>query len=176
MKFSIVRFFQWPRIVTLLIILALCFGFSLDASAGPLQLGTLIVDPTSGKPGSTVTIGGSGWVPAPNGQPYEIHWDAKTGSFLGNFSPNPNGAFSTNITIPGGATAGQHLIWACQYCGSGNATWQSVGFTVIAPPTPIPPTPAPTPTPTRVPTRCDPSGAPGEIVVDFEELPVGEII
>ncbi|OGO16857.1 MAG: hypothetical protein A2Z14_07775 [Chloroflexi bacterium RBG_16_48_8] len=176
MRNTSVSFYQWPRLITALIIFVLCLGFSFDAYAGPLQQRTLSVNPTSGKPGSTVTIGGSGWAPAPNAQPYEIHWDAQTGSFLGNFSPNPNGAFSTSITIPAGATAGQHLIWACQRCGSGKDDWQSVGFTVIVPSTPIPATPTPTPTPTRIPTRCDPSGAPGELVVDFEDIVAGEII
>ncbi len=165
---------HWPRIITALVMFAICFGFSYDVSAGPLQQRTLSVNPTSGKPGSTVTTSGSGW--AQNAQPFEIHWDAKDGPYLGNFSPNPNGAFSTSITIPGGAAAGQRLIWACQRCGTGKDEWQSVGFTVIVPSPPIPPTPTPTPTPTHIPTLCDRSGAPGELVVDFEDIAVGEII
>ena len=109
---------RWWHIVGILILFTLLFGFPFEADAIPLLQRILNINPTSGKPGSGATLGGSGWTPAPNGQPYEIHWDSQDGIFLGNFEPNPNGAFNVSITIPAGATAGQHLIWACQRCGS----------------------------------------------------------
>ena len=157
----------WPWFVKLLIFAVLTFAISWHVSASPLQTLTLNISPASGPPGSTATLSGSGWIAAPSGEPYQIHWDSKTGSLLGSFSPNVNGAFTTNITIPSSASLGQHQIWACQRCGSMKPYWQSVTYLVQAPP------PSSVPTPPEQPTACDVSGMPGEIVIDFESYPPG---
>jgi hypothetical protein len=157
----------WPRFIDILVIAVLTFGLSQEVSASPLQEIKLKVNPASGRPGSTASLSGTGWTPSPTGSPYEIHWNSKTGALLGNFSPNQNGSFSKNITIPAGANPGQHQIWACQGCGNPNIVkWQSTSFTISVP----------TPPPTREPTICDPSGAAGELVVDFDDIPVGDEI
>lgn len=161
----------WPWFIKLLIFAALTFAISWHAYASPLHTLTLNISPTSGLPGSAATLSGSGWISAPTGEPYQIHWDSKTGVLLGSFSPNINGAFTTNITIPSGAGPGSRQIWACQRCGTMKPYWQSVTFLVQEPPPPPPPSPVPTAT--AGPTACDLTGMPGEIVVDFESYPPG---
>jgi hypothetical protein len=161
------------RISAILIILAGTILLTSQALAQPLLTPTLAVDPTSGPAGKVVRIYGTGWTPNPNGVPYEIHWDTKSGSLLGSFSPNANGAFSVEITIPANATEGNHTILACERCNIGpNAPWASTIYDIEPG---LPPTlpPAPPPVPTAPPSECDRRGLAGEVVIDFETLGTG---
>ena len=158
------------RVIGLLIVAILMFwGASLTFAKPQTQL-TMSISPTSGYPGTVVTVIGSGWTG--NTSENEIRWDSKTGPILRTFSTNPNGAFTTSITIPSGASAGEYKIFTCDRCNSINpqmpTLWTLAKFQVIIPPTSTLPPP---PTPTDVPTVCDPTGAPGEFVIDFEDLP-----
>lgn len=129
-----------------------------DTRAAPLLAGSLSLSPPSGPPGSTVTVSGSGWGAA--NDPYNIIWDdIEDGPVLGTFSA---GSFSVDVTIPGGASVGNHTIYACAGHGTEFQTCNSKPFNVTAPATntPIPPTftptftftPSPTPTATFTPT------------------------
>jgi hypothetical protein len=153
-------------IVALIVIIA-CFILSSESSAAPLYAPTLQVSPSQAVPGAAVKLSGTGWAPAPNASPYEIHWNNKSGPTLASFSPTQNGAFSKDISIPAGAPTGDHIIWACQGCGNPNIVkWAQAVITVI----PIEKAPL------REPTPCDATGAAGELVVDFEGIPVGDQI
>jgi hypothetical protein len=153
--------------IAALIVIIACFSLSSASSAAPLYAPTLQVSPFQAVAGATVKVSGTGWAPAPNTPPYEIHWNNKSGSTLASFSPNQNGAFSKSITIPAGAPDGDHKIWACQGCGNPNIEkWAQAVITVI----PI------AKGPSRESTPCDATGAAGELVVDFEEIPVGDQI
>ncbi|MGB2895400.1 MAG: IPT/TIG domain-containing protein, partial [Anaerolineales bacterium] len=162
------------RVIGLLIgVILMLWGASLTFAEPHTQL-TMSISPTSGPPGTTVTMSGSGWTGNTSG--HEIHWDSKTGPILGTFSTNPNGAFTTTFKIPGNATSGKHTIWVCDRCKSiillMPTLWTSISFEVIVPtPTRIPPTP----TPTDVPTECDTLGVAGEVVITFEEMS-GDVI
>ena len=158
----------WNRLAVVAAVLAVFL--SITASSQPLpQAGSVWVDPGSGPPGTTITISGSGFHST---SPGTVYWEDQT--ILGSFDTNGNGYFSTQVVIPNGATSGDHPLTACSrpnqillpICGSAS-------FRVELPPTPtLRPTntPLPTPTPTEVPTVCDPTGAPGEIVIDFESF------
>jgi len=152
-----------------LIIGSIAFGLSLNtatAAARPEYQFGIGINPTSGPPGTVVTVNGGGWTPNSTGN--EIHWDSQSGPLLGTFSANGNGAFSTTVTIPQGPTAGAHAIWACDRCGSTSRflrpRWVSATFTVILPPT-VTPWPTATPIP---PSECDATGMAGETVITFD--------
>ncbi|MFO8035440.1 MAG: hypothetical protein R6U57_02300 [Anaerolineales bacterium] len=135
-------------VISSFIVIAVIFtGWWLsDAQAAPLGAGTINLNPSSGPPGSTVTVSGGNWGGSNN--PYRIIWgDKDNGQILGTFNP---GNFSVNVTIPGGASAGDHKIWACAGHGTEFETCASAIFKVTSPATntPIPPTFTPTPLPT----------------------------
>lgn len=147
-----------------------------DAGGRAQSAPSISLSPGQGPPGTSVTVTGTGWAGNCRGR---IHWDSKDGTVLGSFTANPNGAFSVGITIPGNATPTGHVVWACtdpispifpQVCASRS-------FKVTGPPPTPPPPPTATPivpTATPVRTECDAIGVPGEIIIDFERLPVGE--
>ena len=165
------RSWRWIFVVILVLLFSLLLHTD-SASALPAFQLMVNMQPTSGPPGTTVNMTGSGWTGNTSG--HEIHWDSKTGPILGTFSTNPNGAFTTTFGIPGNASPGVHTVWVCDRCHSVillmPTLWTSVNFNVIAPPTRTPTRVPPTPTPTDVPTECDASGIAGEIVIDFEGL------
>ena len=132
---------------------------------------TISLNPTSGPPGTSVRVTGSGWSNVPG----EIRWDnVPNGTLLGPFQPNANGSFVAMISIPSNASGGAHTVWACQYCDGGPrpAITASAPFTVtgvITRPTQV----VIAPTPRPLPTACDPRGVAGETVIDFESYALG---
>lgn len=125
-----------------LLLVALASAVLSPASASGHQI---FLTPSSGLPGISVTVQGSGFLPP---SAIAIHWDSQTSKPLAMTSSNQNGTFAAAISVPGDAKLGQHDVIACdvqQFC-------VSAPFTVTAP-TP-PPTPPPTPkiTPTPKPT------------------------
>lgn len=151
-------------------VIGLLFVWTPSAGGEPLYAASIQLNPTSGSPGTSVAVAGSGWDVTSG----EIHWDSLTGPLLGTFQANPNRAFMTTVNIPGNAGAGQHTIVACQYCAAVGrpAIVAKAPFTVtgIAQP---PPTIRP-PVPPRRPTACDSRGGLGETVVDFEDFSPGQ--
>lgn len=133
------------------IVLVVPAAFSPAATeSAPLAAGSLDVSPDSGPAGSTVTVSGSGWGGA--NSPYRILWESPGGTELGSFSP---GEWSTNVTIPSGASTGNHSIVACAGHGTEFETCTSASFKVIVPDTPTPSatfTPSPTFTPSVTPS------------------------
>ncbi len=156
----------WRLLVTSGLLLGGGTAFSVS---GRIQAQLLIsLAPTSGPPGTAVTVTGVASSTAAG----EIHWDSLTGPLLGTFQPNPNGAFTTSVTIPANAGTGNHTIWACQYCQTPGRPpiTASAPFAVtgtIRVPTQVIVLPTPRP------TACDSRGVPGETVLDFEGFPVG---
>jgi|GEM_PF-2662218 len=164
----------WGLLITsFILIFALLFISSAQVMARPLLQRTVSVYPDTGPPGTRVKVSGSGWTHNSQNPPYEIHWDNKGGPLLGTFSTDSNGDFTENITIPRDIVViGERRIWVCEGCGSGSPQtefWVAVSFNVTPWPTPIP-----TPTSTPIPTTCDVTGGPGEIVIDFEDFTVDE--
>jgi len=172
-----VNFYKRKLLLTLICILTIIFAFSSwgGASARPLQAAVLSLNPTSGYAGSETQVMGTGWTKSPDADPYEIHGGSKTGPLLATFEPNPNGAFSVEITIPAGAAPGTYTIWACQNCADlmKKIVWASIPFEVLEEPAPTPTPAPPPPPPTREPTECDRSGIAGEFVIDFEDQAAG---
>ncbi len=162
--------------------LFLAIAFLLTAAASPQRPTaaqpptiTLIVSPSSGPPGSAVTLTGAGYTPG--GYQGTIRWD---GVDRRNFMIPIGGAFSIGFTIPADASPGDHTITVCAECGGGEfEQTASAAFRVVAAATATPTRRPPTATPTFVPmewempTACDPTGRAGEIVIDFEDFPVG---
>ena len=141
------------------------------ASGRPRQAASLSLTPSSGPPGTTVTVYGSGFPPSGGTPPHEIHWDSLAGPVLGTFTTNPNGAFTATIVVPANASPGGHTVIACAGCNlitrppiTASATFQVT-----------PPIAAPTPVIVLPPIRtaCDPRGGAGELVIDFDDLAVG---
>lgn len=166
----------------------LAFGLSLTAllvsgfaSIAPPAAVSIGLNPTSGPPGTTVTVSGTDWTPANGNPPYVIYWDLKGGTVLGSFGPNVNRAFSVNVAIPGDASVGSHNLVACE----GTFEFEvcaTAAFTVTSPATAKPsltptrtPTPRPTSTTTPTPTPTDPPSVCGDLglgpaaeVLDFD--------
>ena len=57
----------------------------------------LMVTPTSGNPGDSVTVQGRKFQPSDD---VTIRWNSATGKFLGKATPDAAGAFSVEVTIP----------------------------------------------------------------------------
>lgn len=154
-----------------LLVAVLSAGIWLSAArAAPLQAGSLSLSPSSGPPGSTVTVSGSGWTSS-NG-PYKIFWGSKGGTELGSFDVS-GGNFSTHVNIPGGASPGGHQILACEGYNTEFEGCSSASFQVTSPATntPKPPTNTPRP-PTPIPppdSTCDSLGlGPETVTADFD--------
>ncbi|MBN1263940.1 MAG: hypothetical protein JXA25_00500 [Anaerolineales bacterium] len=152
--------------------------FCVDSSthsvyALPLSEPSVSISPSSGPPGTHVLVTGAGFFPDSGHPPHEIHWRKQTGRLLGSFETDSSGVFTAPITVPADISEyGDYHIWVCEGCGNTNIEkWVSATFTVLPPvPTiaPVPPTPAPPP------TVCDVQGGPGEVLLDFEDLPTEE--
>lgn len=117
--------------------------------------GTVSLSKSSGPPGTSVTVSGSGY---PSGS-VEIRWDTTSGVLLGTTSA-AGGTFSKSVKVPDNATIGQHYVVACSTASracSENDEFHFIGrasFQVTAPPT----TPSPGPTsPSPEPTSPSPS-------------------
>lgn len=163
--------------VGLVLVLSLVYFSTGIAQSAP----TISISPDSGLAGIGAVVTGYGWVPNYVAPPNEIHWNRQDGKLLGGFTPNTNGGWTSSITIPADASAGEHEIWACTRCDS-KPIWAMTKFKIISPPTstptrtptitstPVPPTLTPTPEP---PTDCDATGMAGEIIVDFERFDLG---
>jgi hypothetical protein len=120
---------------------ALSVFFALPAGAGTAGAGFVTVDPASGAPGDPITVAGSCF--GLEGFPFEIHFvQGSLDEVLGTGMSGPGGAFSINATVPAGAQPGPAEIRAeCIVDSTGPLT---TGFTVTAPPAPLPEALAPT--------------------------------
>ncbi len=130
-------------------ILYFCFVFIITAvllggsffstrAAPSYALPGISVSPSSGEPGSSVTISGSGF--EPGGYEGTVQWD---GTAQSTFAIPSGGIFSVSFTIPSGASTGDHIISVCAACGDGDVEQKaSANFSVtssIVPSNPIPP-------------------------------------
>jgi hypothetical protein len=82
---------------------------------------TLAVSPTSGLPGATVTLTGSGWLDTP------VVVVTFAGGSPANVDPDINGVINTSYQIPTAATAGVKTV-----VGTQGTTTASTTFTVVA--------------------------------------------
>jgi len=156
-------------IASILLMFVLLLNSLIPVMALPLLQRAVSVYPDTGPPGTRVEVSGSGWTHNSQNPPYELHWDNKGGPVLGTFTTDSNGNFTETITIPRDIVViGERKIWVCEGCGSGSPQtefWVVVSFNVTPWPTPIA-----IPTSTPIPTACDVTGGPGEIVIDFEGI------
>ena len=132
--------------------IALAIGLGIAWLGPPTVLGAplLAADPDRGLPGSDTTVVGRGFVALGR---YRIMWDGTT-TKLADVQANGDGFFQVEVTIPGNAGAGDHVIRACPFIGCPADKRVDAAFVVVAPtPEPTPqPTPKPTPRPTPEPT------------------------
>lgn len=144
-----------------LVLVLITAGLRLSvARAAPPFAPSISVSPSSGPPGSTVTLNGSGYT---GGTQATIRWDGVDDE---TFTIPGGGSFSRSYTIPGGASVGNHTITVCTGCGQGEFEQiDSASFKVTAPATntPVPPTSTFTPyppTPTFTPHPPTPTFTP----------------
>jgi photosystem II stability/assembly factor-like uncharacterized protein len=141
--------------IATLIFLSPLFTASSAAAGSP----SLMINPTSGPVGTTVTASGSGFSP---GETVNIDWNAVGYDTVASTTADGSGAFS-NVTfsVPAYAASGQNYVWAIGQT-SGNSAYQFFTVTNASPtPTPTPTgTPGQSSSPTATPT---PGGSPTAI-------------
>lgn len=122
---------------------------------------TLTVRPSSGQPGTSVTVTGAGYTAGAR-YPVELHWEGAAGPLLATAELDGNGGFRTTIRVPGAAAAGSYGIVACQvspgvsgYCDQGTEFYVGAEalFTVLRPQ--LPPAPTPEPNQPLIPQNLD---------------------
>lgn len=98
---------------------------------------TLHLSPSSGEPGSTVTVVGGGWMGSfsADGEA-EIYWGsgANGGDLLATVQPAKDGTWSTTITVPADAAAGAYVVNARQVIGEEVHHSTNQAFEVLASP------------------------------------------
>ena len=122
------------------------------------------VNPSSGPPGTSVSLAGSGWTLSPVNPLYQIFWDAKGGLLLEDFTPDANGSWTKKVTIPSDsqlAQPGPHQIFVCEGVGGEFQECLSEPFTVDTP-TPIP---TATSTSTPAPAAATPLHKPSRVII-----------
>ncbi|MDR0359173.1 MAG: hypothetical protein LBJ87_06900 [bacterium] len=132
------------------------------AQSGPTQQPHAVnLTTNQGPVGTQLTVSGAGF---DRGSRVQVFIDGVDHPLGPSTVVDNQGTFTQNVTIPDGATEGQHQI--CAQVNSQTPTCSAFG--VVAPPptaTPVPtptatPTPAPTPTPTSTPATPVPIGTP----------------
>lgn len=111
------------KYVSLFIVLILFASIAAIGVEQASAVGSITLSPTSGPPGSSVTVTGTGFAPNTT---TSILFD---GLFVAEQATNASGAFTKSITIPTTATTGSHPIVA----NDGVSTSNTVQFTVTAP-------------------------------------------
>lgn len=159
---------------------------NLPVQAAPAAVAAIHLNPSSGTPGTVITVNASGFIPGAGG---EIRWDGAT---LVTFMIS-SGSFTQTFNVPMDASAGKHTVAVCGNCyGSEFVDMVTADFLVVIPPanthTPGPiqiptdtwipvrvPTATIIPTPTEPPSVCGDLGlGPDTKVVDFEGFSAGQ--
>ncbi len=154
--------------------------------AAPDLAAAIHLNPSSGIPGTVITVNASGFIPGAGG---EIRWDGVT---MVTFMIS-SGSFTQTLSVPMDASAGNHVVTVCGNCyGAEFVDMVTADFMVIIPPadthTPVPiplptdtwiPVRAPTattmPVPSESPSACGDLGlGPDARVVDFEGFSDGQ--
>ena len=144
--------------ISILFIGMTTIGFERAGAAGNITL-----SPTSGPPGSTVTVNGSGF-PA-NTANIAVVFDSQ---FLAEVNANSNGAFTVSVTIPTSATVGSHTISA----NYGSGDLPKATFTVTSPQTSISLSPTSGTAGTSVTISGSNFGASKTITIKFDNNPI----
>ena len=123
----------------------------------PTPQGSVLIQPNSAPPSSTVVFSGSG---LPANQAFDVLWD---GTQLAQVNTDGGGNFTANLAIPDNATGAGHTICVHELPGNVCAT-----FTLEAKPTPAPsptdtPSPTPSPSPSPAPVLVAPPAGGGGI-------------
>lgn len=139
------------RAAVFVLSLALLFPLTGQVVQGAPLAQSIGVSPSSGPPGTSVTINGSGFTPGD--YQGKVLWD---GSPAKNFHIPDGGSFSVGFTIPSGASTGNHLIEVCSAstgsCSTGEFEQRDgVSFKVTAPGGDDEPAEDPTPEPSPTP-------------------------
>lgn len=134
---------------------------ALPAQAVP----SITVKPTSGPPGTPVTVTGSGFVPSQT-QPCRIEFEVTPGEptsrvKVADCDVPQGGEFKETFSVPGNAKVGSspERVWVCNFCGGDVEETAFTAFNVTASPSPspsptgtAPPPPPPSPAPSPVQT------------------------
>lgn len=124
-------FVRWC--VTLSVFVSLFFALPTHGLARTTQepqkvLTELMLDPSSGPPGTTINTRGSGFYEC--GESIELLWD---GDHLGTAQVRRDGSFSVMLTVPKKAKSGSHTVTSS--CGEAAAEFN----VTVTPPQPAPP-------------------------------------
>jgi hypothetical protein len=106
---------------------ALTIGFAAPAGAG--QVLQMTVNPTSGVPGSSFTVSGTGCGPPPVHVSVTVHF-VPEGLTQGSVEVNQSGGWSTNFTVPADAQPGTVVVDAS--CISDNNQTNAVAVAVLS--------------------------------------------
>jgi hypothetical protein len=93
-------------------LLLMIVAASAGAATRPRATAGLTINPTSGPPGTSVSVVGSGFAPNETIKLF-IHYDGTTRTkFLESVTASPTGGFSTTVTVPPDAPIGGSKIKA----------------------------------------------------------------
>jgi hypothetical protein len=111
---------------------------------------SLVLSPTSGMPGTLITVVGTNFVPS---DWVFLHWDVQGSPELGRTTTDGGGYFTLTVGVPGGAAVGTHQVLVV-------AQGQVRAAAVFAVTNPPPPSPTPAGPPASL-SLSPTSGAPG---------------
>lgn len=98
--------------------LGLALVLLVPSPAQATRLAGLKLVPGEGPPGSRVRVTGTWFAAAgedfASADPVELRWGGHSGPVLARVQPDAGGTFITQITVPAGAGAGQHVLVATQ--------------------------------------------------------------
>lgn len=96
----------------------LLLAVAVPSAAHATRLAGLKLVPAGGPPGTEVRVTGTWFATAEDGfaarLPVRMRWGGTSGPVLAEVQPDDGGTFITHITVPAGATPGQHLLVATQ--------------------------------------------------------------
>lgn len=136
--------------------------------------GSIVANPTSGRPGSVIDISGTGFLsPAETPQDQqvgqvELRWNSTSGALLAT-AAGPS--FTQPVTVPQDASARTYYFVAVQRRSDGSVVRQGAApFQVTAPKSEPPPAPAPE---SQKQPPAEPAGAAQEEAADAPDAPEG---
>lgn len=156
----------------------------MPATAASLAAATISINPSSGIPGTVITINASGFLTGANG---EVRWDGATREtfFI------ESSTFTKTLAVPVDATGGNHVVTVCGNCyGEEFVDMVNSNFNVTIPPTntprptntftippPLIPTHTSTPMPAKGPDACTSLGLGTDaVVINFDDFSPGTLL
>jgi len=89
--------------------------------AGPVSAASIRVHPTSGQPGTSVIVRGTGFIPGGGGRCSGVSVKLRDADHVSSpkehVDPRPDGTFRIHFVVPAGAANGPGWMWAFQMLG-----------------------------------------------------------